>query len=136
MMISFRQSALDPGDLKRLTDTKIAELHKRRGLYLSGRQPLPLKDRTAIVVDDGIATGASLEAALSGLQHRNPARTILAVPVAPASTLLRLRSLVDDLVCLETPEPFHAVGLHYRLFEQVSDREVVATLSRFNHCTG
>lgn len=122
-----------PDELKLFTDAKIAELQERRRLYMRGRNPLPLKGRTAIVVDDGIATGASLEAALAGLKHRRPARTILAVPVAPASSLRKFRPLVDELVCMETPEPFHAVGLHYRIFQQVSDEEVISTLSEFDH---
>lgn len=122
-----------PDELKLFTDAKIGELQERRRLYMRGRNPLPLKGRTAIVVDDGIATGASLEAALAGLKHRRPARSILAVPVAPASSLRKFRPLVDELVCLETPEPFHAVGLHYRIFQQVSDEEVISTLSEFDH---
>lgn len=122
-----------PDELKPLTDAKIGELQERRRLYMHGRNPLPLIGRTAIVVDDGIATGASLEAALAGLKHRRPARTILAVPVAPASSLRKFRPLVNELVCLETPEPFHAVGLHYRIFQQVSDEEVISTLSEFDH---
>ncbi len=121
-----------PGELDEIINAKTGELQERRKLYMGERQPLPLKDRTAIVVDDGIATGASLEAALAGLKHRQPARTILAVPVAPASSLRKFRPLVDDVVCLETPEPFHAVGLHYRIFQQVSDQEVISTLSEFN----
>lgn len=125
--IGFSRAELDA-----ITDIKISELQQRRRLYMGGRQPLPLKDRTAIVVDDGIATGASLEAALAGLKHRQPVRIILAVPVAPVSTLRKFQLLVDDVVCLETPEPFHAVGLHYRMFQQVSDQEVISTLSEFN----
>lgn len=124
--IGFDQTELDA-----ITDIKVSELQKRRRLYMGGRQPLPLKDRSAIVVDDGIATGASLEAALAGLKHRQPVRIILAVPVAPVSTLRKFQMLVDDVVCLETPEPFHAVGLHYRMFQQVSDQEVISTLSEF-----
>ncbi len=122
---------LGPDELEAITKVKIGELQQRRMLYMRGREPLPLKGRTAIVVDDGIATGASLEAALAGLKHRQPARTILAVPVAPASALRKFQTLADEIICLQTPEPFYAVGMHYRVFEQVSDEEVIATLSEF-----
>lgn len=122
---------LDPIDLETLTSTKIRELQQLRARYLHGRQPMRLIDRTAIVVDDGVATGASLKAALAGLKNRQPARIILALPVAPSSTLQELQSLVDEVICLETPEPFYAVGMHFRDFDQVSDQTVVATLTEF-----
>jgi len=93
---------------------------------------VPVRDRTAIVVDDGIATGATIRAALKGLRGRRPGRIVLAVPVAPADTVATLRPLVDDLICLETPEPFLAVGAHYRHFDQVPDAAVAAMLSDYS----
>jgi putative phosphoribosyl transferase len=83
-----------------------------------------------IIVDDGIATGATVLAAIRGLRRRGPEKIILAVPVAPASTVSRLRLEVDDLVCLHAPEMFHAISLYYRDFGQVSDSEVIDVLSR------
>ena len=80
--------------------------------------------RVAIVVDDGVATGATTRAALRSVSARKPARLVLAVPVAPADAIDELRREVDDLVCLETPEHFHAIGLHYDDFGQVADDEV------------
>jgi predicted phosphoribosyltransferase len=104
------------------------EIERRRNAYLRGRPPLPLDRRTAIVVDDGIATGATTRAALHAAKRRGAARLILAVPVAPAATLAALRPLVDELVCLATPDPFYAIGAHYADFHQIADGEVVALL--------
>jgi len=107
---------------------ELKEIERRRRIYLRGRAPLPLAGATAIVVDDGIATGTTMRAALKALRRRNPARLVLAVPVAPRDTAAALRAEVDDLVCLAQPEPFHAIGLHYGDFHQVSDDEVLAAL--------
>jgi putative phosphoribosyl transferase len=81
------------------------------------------------VVDDGIATGASMRAALKALRRRKPTALVLAVPVAPADTVEALRAEVDQLICLATPEPFYAIGLHYLDFRQLSDQEVVNSLA-------
>ena len=104
------------------------EIERRRALYLNGRAPLPVEGASVIVVDDGIATGTTMRAALRALRRRAPARLVLAVPVAPRETLERLRSEVDDIVCLAEPFPFHAIGLHYRDFHQLSDAEVLAAI--------
>jgi putative phosphoribosyl transferase len=85
--------------------------------------------RVVIVVDDGIATGGTVKAALRGLARHHPARLVLAVPVAPADTLRELAAECDDIVCLATPEPFYAVGPHYRDFRQTEDEEVVRLLA-------
>ena len=90
---------------------------------------MPLEGRTLIVVDDGIATGASVRAALKALRRRGPKALILAVPVAPGDTVEALRAEVDQLICLATPEPFYAIGLHYLDFRQLSDQEVVSSLA-------
>jgi putative phosphoribosyl transferase len=108
---------------------KLADIARRRQLYLKGRARAPIKDRTVIVVDDGIATGASIRAALHALRRKNPARLVLAVPVAPAETLTVLQDEVDDIICLASPEPFYAIGAHYADFRQVPDDQVVAMLT-------
>jgi predicted phosphoribosyltransferase len=108
---------------------KLAEIEARRTAYLGGAAPVPVEGRTAIVVDDGIATGATAKAALLGLKRRRPASVILAVPVAPADTLAELEPLVDRIVCLDVPRDFYAVGAHYRDFPQVEDAEVIAVLA-------
>jgi len=107
----------------------LREIERRRHVYLAGRAPVPLKGRTVIVVDDGIATGTTVRAALRALRRRELARLILAVPVAPSDVVLRLRDEVDDLVCLDEPSPFQAVGLHYVDFHAVDDDEVLAALA-------
>ena len=108
---------------------ELPELARRRHLYLQDRAPLPVRGCTAIVVDDGVATGTTVRAALAALRRRGPAHTVLAVPVAPADTLAALATEVDEIVCLSQPWPFHAIGLHYRDFHQVGDGEVLATMA-------
>jgi len=107
---------------------ELLEIERRRQVYLRGRPPVDVAGATAIVVDDGIATGTTVRAALRALRQRGPRRLILAVPVAPEDTLAALRSEVDEIVCLRTPSPFHAIGQHYGDFHQVSDREVIEAL--------
>lgn len=101
----------------------------RRARYLQGHPPVELEGRTVIVVDDGIATGATFMAAHFWLKERKPAEVILAVPVAPPEAVDELRPLVDTLVCLLSPREFWAVGAHYRDFTQTSDDEVTAALA-------
>jgi putative phosphoribosyl transferase len=107
------------------------EIERRRALYLRGRAAVDVKGATVIVVDDGIATGTTVRAALKALRRRGAARLVLAVPVAPHDTLMQLRREVDRIVCLAEPSPFRAIGLHYRDFEQVSDEEVIALLEGY-----
>lgn len=126
----LRMTGLSEADFARQVAEKEEEIAERRRLWLEGRAPLSLDGRTAVVVDDGIATGATVRAALAGLRARAPAEIWLAVPVAPPDTLSALRSLADRVICLETPEPFRAVGLHYRHFPQVSNAEVAEMLRR------
>lgn len=109
---------------------QLAEIDRRRRLYLAGRLPISVAGKSAIVVDDGIATGATVEAALRSVRRRSPRRLILAVPVAPPETLDRLRAEVDEIVCLSTPEPFGAISMFYERFPQVGDDEVIELLQR------
>jgi putative phosphoribosyl transferase len=107
-----------------------AEIARRRALYLGGRAPLSIEGKTALVVDDGIATGTTVRAALRALRGRHPTRLVLAVPVASPNVVASLRPLVDDLVCLAQPPAFYAVGVHYADFHQVADDEVIAVLEQ------
>ena len=120
----------DEAYLAREKDAELALLRRRRAQYTPARAPADPAGRIAIVVDDGIATGASMIAALHAVRAKKPARLVCAVPVAPAESLEQIRPYADELVCLETPGGFMAVGQFYRHFEQVEDEEVVALLAR------
>lgn len=107
---------------------QLHEIERRRERYLGGRAAIPVEHRTAIVVDDGIATGSTAAVALKAVQKSGAARTVLAVPVAPLEVIQTLRAEADEVVCLSTPAPFDTVGSYYVDFEQTSDEEVVELL--------
>jgi putative phosphoribosyl transferase len=109
---------------------QLAEIERRRRLYLADRARVPVAGRTAIVVDDGIATGATMEAALHATRRADPKHLVLATPVAPADTIARLRPQVDEVVCLAMPPFFGAIGAFYADFQQLNDEQVVDLLRR------
>lgn len=123
------QVGLSRKELDRLADVQLQEIKRRREIYLKDRAQVPVEGRTAIIVDDGIATGATVRAALKAVRRRKPAKLVLAVPVAPADTLDAIRGDVDEVICIETPEFFYAIGAHYIDFGQVPDEEVVRLLA-------
>lgn len=125
-----QQAGVDRLDIVKLAEPELAEITRRRALYMAGRKPVPLTGRTAIIVDDGIATGATIRVALRSVRRQAPARLVLAVPVAAPEALVPLRSLADEVICLVTPERFRAVGAHYADFAQVSDSDVIALLGQ------
>jgi predicted phosphoribosyltransferase len=108
---------------------ELAEIERRRARYLAGRQPVDPTGRAAVVVDDGIATGATARVALHAMRRRGAAKLVLAVPVAPAETLVALRGEVDEIVCLFVPAPFFGIGAFYRDFHQLTDAEVIGLLA-------
>jgi predicted phosphoribosyltransferase len=112
-------------------EKELAEIDRRRERYLGDRARCDVKGKVVIIVDDGIATGATTLAAIRAVRKREPKELVLAVPVAPLDTLQRLRAEVDAIVCLDTPPDFGAIGYYYRDFRQVGDEEVIATLKRF-----
>jgi putative phosphoribosyl transferase len=116
--------------LERACARELEEIERRRCLYGAGCPRIEVRERTAIVVDDGIATGATMEAALHATRRAGPRRLVLAVPVAPPDTIERLRPQVDEIECLMTPGYLGAIGMFYADFSQLSDREVVALLER------
>ena len=120
-----------------MTDLKPARSWRRRSLgtrrrrYLGSRERVDVAGRTAIVVDDGIATGATMRAALRATRMRKPKWLVLAVPVGPTDSVAAMREEADDVVCLEAHALFGAIGFFYEDFQQISDEEVIETLKRF-----
>lgn len=117
-----------PEHIEKEMHRQLTEIERRREAYLGGTTPIPTAGRTMIVVDDGIATGGTVKAALLGLRKAHPARLVLAVPVAPPETLAALRRECDEILCLSQPHPFYAVGAHYAEFGQTGDAEVIRLL--------
>ncbi|RZN08806.1 phosphoribosyltransferase [Bradyrhizobium genosp. SA-3] len=127
----IRLAGISEADFQAECRKEIAEIERRRQRYLGDRQRLEISGRTAIVIDDGIATGATTRAALQATRKRNPSRLVLAVPVAPTEIVPQMRAECDDFVCLEEHTAFAAIGYYYRDFGQVSDGEVLDMLRRF-----
>jgi predicted phosphoribosyltransferase len=107
------------------------EIERRRRRYLANSSPLEMEGRTAIIVDDGIATGATMMAAILGLRQRGPAAIVVAVPVAPFDEVKRLEQQADEVRCLLIPELFEAVGNYYEDFRQLTDDDVIALMEPF-----
>lgn len=120
---------IDESAVDEVIHREVDELRRREAVYRSVRPRLEIAGKTVIVVDDGLATGASMRAAATALHEEGPAKVVVAVPVAAARTCASLERIVDRVVCLFTPEPFHAVGLYYQNFDQTSDDEVRRLLS-------
>jgi predicted phosphoribosyltransferase len=117
-------------EFRKICERELAEIERRRRLYLEGRPRAEVQGRIVIIADDGIATGSTVRAAIQAVRKRSPKELILAVPVAPTSTLRELSSEVDNIVCLQCHDPFYAIGLYYQDFHQVNDEEVVEILSK------
>lgn len=119
---------ISDAEIDQIKSRALREIERRRSLYLHERRAVPLADTTAIIVDDGIATGATIRAGLQALRLRKPARIIIATPVASPETVGHLQNEVDEVVCLVQPEPMHAISLFYQEFPQVPDEQVVKLL--------
>ena len=120
---------LDQQSLAPIIARERETIRERRERYLAGREPLTVTGRDVVVVDDGIATGATMKAALQGLAGKRPGSVTLAVPVGPVDTSVVFGELADNVVCLVTPRDFHAVGAHYVVFDQTTDSAVAEILS-------
>ena len=124
-------AGIDESEFKAVCDSELAEIQRRRQRYLGSRERAVVTGHIAIVIDDGIATGATTRAALRATRMRNPKQLILAVPVAPTESVAEMRQEADEVVCIEDHELFGAIGFYYRDFQQVSDEEVIQMLKRF-----
>jgi putative phosphoribosyl transferase len=117
-------TGIEASELELVTDRELETLRRQEAGYRGERPPVDVMDRVVIVVDDGLATGATMRAAVRALRDRGAGRLVVAVPTAPRETCQALRDEVDEVVCVITPDPFMAVGLWYRDFAAVSDEEV------------
>jgi len=127
----IRYAGVSEAEFDAVRDGELAEIERRRSHYLGGRAPINVSGRTVIVIDDGIATGATTRTALRALRTQGAKELVLASPVAAKDTLEELRAEADNIVCLEAPVWFQAVGAFYSDFRQVTDAEVVEILARF-----
>ncbi len=127
----IREAEIGEPEFNAIRDRELAEIERRRLRYLGARERAEVAGRTAIVIDDGIATGATTRAALRATRTRQPRKLVLAIPVAPTDALLAMRAEADEVVCLEDYELFGAIGCYYRDFSQIQDEEVVKILERF-----
>ena len=119
-----RSLQISPQQLREIIDREAAELIRREAVYRGGRAPVDVTGKTVILVDDGLATGSSMMAAVAALRESDPAEIVIAVPAAPESSCHQFSGLVDEVVCASMPTPFVAVGESFRDFRQVSDDEV------------
>src|SRR5216110_949482 len=110
--------------IESVTAKETAELERREQIYREGRPPPELRDRIAILVDDGLATGATMRAAVKALRQRDAAKIVVAVPVGPPDTCHEIEEQADETICLSTPEFFQAVGQYYEDFSQTTDEDV------------
>jgi predicted phosphoribosyltransferase len=117
-------------EIEAVSAEELQELRRREREYRDGRPPPDLLGRTAVLIDDGLATGSSMRAAVAALRHLQPAKVVVAVPVAAAETCAALRAEADEVICARTPEPFRAVGWWYEDFAQTTDEEVRDLLAR------
>jgi len=125
----IRMAEINESEFNAIRDRELEEIERRRKLYLGNRPHPELKGQTVIIVDDGIATGATIRVALRAIRMRKPRKLILAVPVAPTQSLDELRTEADEIVCLEDYDDFGAIGLYYSDFRQISDAEVIKLLA-------
>lgn len=126
----IRFSGVEEAEFTAVCDEELAEIERRRRRYIGGRERIDVKGRLVIVIDDGVATGATTRAALQAIRMRQPRKLVLAVPVAPTDTITVLQGEADEVICLEDHEIFGAIGYFYDDFRQTTDQEVIDLLAR------
>jgi putative phosphoribosyl transferase len=129
----IEQLGIPPSVIDRVTEREQREIARREALYRDGRPSLSPANRTVVVVDDGLATGATMLAAVRALRRQKPERLLVAVPVASREACDQIREHVDQIVCADMPEPFQAVGIWYKDFSQTTDEDVRQLLQRAAH---
>jgi predicted phosphoribosyltransferase len=127
----IRHAGIGEAAFQAVCDSELAEIERRRQRYLGGRERIEVAGRSAIVIDDGIATGATMRAALRATRLRKPKKLILAVPVAPTDSLAAMRREADEIVCIEAHADLGAIGYYYSDFRAVPDEAVIALLAQF-----
>jgi len=126
----IKELNLSKEEIDRIVEAVRTELERRERVYRGARAPLKVEGRVALLIDDGIATGSSMRAAIKALRQLKPSQLVVAIPVAPLHTCERMRSEVDEIVCVYTPENFYAIGQFYEDFSQITDQEVTQLLDR------
>ena len=125
-----RSFNIPQGVVEAVAKQELTELERRERVFRGDRMMREIHDKTAILIDDGLATGASMQAAIMGLRAKHPARIVVAVPTAPSETCEAFKKLVDEMICATSPEPFYGVGQWYEDFSQVTDEEVQTLLEQ------
>jgi predicted phosphoribosyltransferase len=130
---AVRGLRIPPSIIEAVTAKEKTELGRRERLYRGDRPPIDVRGLTVILIDDGLATGSSMRAAIAGLRRQGPARIVVAVPVGAVETCAEFQEEADEAICAQMPEPFHAVGLWYNNFSQTTDEEVHELLNAADH---
>lgn len=120
---------ISPASIDRVAASELHELQRRDRVYRGDRHPVKLQNRIVILVDDGLATGSTMQSAVAAVRSQHPTQIVIAVPIAPDIAIAQLRELVDAIICLKIPHPFYAIGSWYENFDQTTDSQVCAALS-------
>lgn len=124
---------VNPEVLQAIINREKATIAAREKSYHLGSKPREIEGKTIVLIDDGLATGSTMQVAIQAIREKNPKRIIVAVPLAPRDTCQSIGAMVDEIICLRQPSPFHAVGLWYEYFDQTSDEEVADLLAMANN---
>ncbi|MBL4619945.1 MAG: hypothetical protein JKX88_07600 [Marinicaulis sp.] len=127
----IRDIGVSDSFIQKAKEVALTEIEERRKIFFRDHKQISPAGKTAIIVDDGLATGATMEAAVKAMRKAGAKRIVVAIPVAPSEAIARFRSIVDDVICLETPTPFWSVGNHYHAFPQLTNADVIRIQDEF-----